>query len=254
MTKILTIKEKILAFISAQGIKKVDFFAKIGVQSSNFKGKNLMSAPGGDMIVKILTEYPELSAEWLLTGKGEMLKTKRTSQHTSVENMPVAMPKDTNNTAITEIPEHKNLQSFFQSSREKSPGAIPLVSEKAVGGFANEHFSIRENDVLEYYVIPKFRYLGVDFMIELTGDSMMPRLYPGDIIACSIIHNSNFIQWNKPHLLATREQGLIVKRLRKSSDSNCLLAVSDNQEYDPIDIPKDEILGIARVVGVIHLE
>lgn len=129
-----------------------------------------------------------------------------------------------------------------------------MVSEKAVGGFANEHFSIRENDVLEYYVIPKFRYLGVDFMIELTGDSMMPRLYPGDIIACSIIHNSNFIQWNKPHLLATREQGLIVKRLRKSSDSNCLLAVSDNHEYDPIDIPKDEILGIARVVGVIHLE
>lgn len=245
------IKQKILLYLQSKNISEYRFYKDSGIT------RGILQQPNGiseENLSRFLDYAKDINSDWLLTGKGEMLKTKRTSQHTSTENMPVAMPKDTNNPAITETPEHKNLQSFFQSSHEKSPGAIPLVSEKAVGGFANEHFSIRENDVLEYYVIPKFRYLGVDFMIELTGDSMMPRLYPGDIIACSIIHNSNFIQWNKPHLLATREQGLIVKRLRKSSDSNCLLAVSDNHEYDPIDIPKDEILGIARVVGVIHLE
>ncbi len=248
----MSVKKRIKDFCKAEGITISAFEYNIGV--SNGYVNAISKSLGIDKLNTILEKYSNLNIEWLLTGKGEMLKTKRTSQHTSAENMPVIMSKDTNNPAIIETPEYKNLQSFFQSSHEKSPGAIPLVSEKAVGGFANEHFSIRENDVLEYYVIPKFRNLGVDFMIEVIGDSMMPRLYPGDIIACSIIHNSGFIQWNKPHLLATREQGLIVKRLRKSSDSNCLLAVSDNREYDPIDIPKDEILGIARVVGVIHLE
>lgn len=71
----LTIKERILSFLESQGIKKVDFFEATGIQSSNFKGKNMSSQPGGDMLVKVLTIYPNLSAEWLLRGEGEMLKS-----------------------------------------------------------------------------------------------------------------------------------------------------------------------------------
>lgn len=71
----LTIKERILSFLESQGIKKVDFFEATGIQSSNFKGKNMSSQPGGDMIVRVLTIYPNLSAEWLLRGEGDMLKS-----------------------------------------------------------------------------------------------------------------------------------------------------------------------------------
>ena len=70
----MTIKERILSFLESQGIKKVDFFEATGIQSSNFKGKNMSSQPGGDMLVKVLTIYPQLSAEWLLRGEGNMLK------------------------------------------------------------------------------------------------------------------------------------------------------------------------------------
>lgn len=75
MEDILTIKERILSFLESQGIKKVDFFEATGIQSSNFKGKNMSSQPGGDMIVRVLTIYPNLSAEWLLRGEGDMLKS-----------------------------------------------------------------------------------------------------------------------------------------------------------------------------------
>ena len=64
-----------MSFLESQGIKKVDFFEAAGIQSSNFKGKNMSSQPGGDMLVKVLTIYPNLSAEWLLRGEGEMLKS-----------------------------------------------------------------------------------------------------------------------------------------------------------------------------------
>lgn len=74
MVTYLTLKEKILSFLSEMGIRKVDFFEKTGIQSSNFKGINVKSAPGGDMLVKILTIYPELSAEWLMRGEGGMLR------------------------------------------------------------------------------------------------------------------------------------------------------------------------------------
>lgn len=74
----MTIKERILTFLESQGIKKVDFFEATGIQSSNFKGKNMSSQPGGDMIVRVLTIYPNLSAEWLLRGEGDMLKSSVT--------------------------------------------------------------------------------------------------------------------------------------------------------------------------------
>lgn len=74
MATFLTLKEKILSFLSEMGIRKVDFFEKTGIQSSNFKGINVKSAPGGDMLVKTLTLYPELSAEWLMRGEGGMLR------------------------------------------------------------------------------------------------------------------------------------------------------------------------------------
>ncbi|MDR0829660.1 MAG: hypothetical protein LBN95_06075 [Prevotellaceae bacterium] len=70
----LTIKQKILYFIKNQGITQAKFFEKFNIAPSNFKGIGLKSEIGTEKIVKILTEFPELSADWLLLGKGEMLR------------------------------------------------------------------------------------------------------------------------------------------------------------------------------------
>lgn len=204
---------------------------------SNWRNRNSIDLP------LVFSICEQINIDWLITGEGTMLRD-------------VAKP-DTITAPIKLISTNKSTEEAtekFKTVSKRTPGAIPLVSEQAVGGFSNEHFSIRESSVLAYYVIPKFRYLKVDFMIEMVGDSMIPRFYPGDIIACSIIYQPNFIQWNKPHLIATREQGLIVKRLRKSSREDCLLAVSDNRDYEPFDLPKDEIAGLAIIVGVIHVD
>ncbi len=100
----LTIKERILSFLESQGIKKVDFFEATGIQSSNFKGKNMSSQPGGDMLVKVLTIYPNLSAEWLLRGEGEMLK----SLSNQVENKVIKIE----NNKDSELP-HTILDKFL---------------------------------------------------------------------------------------------------------------------------------------------
>nr|DAS14481.1 MAG TPA: CI repressor [Caudoviricetes sp.] len=78
----MTIKDKILLFLEEMKIKKADFFLKTGIAPSNFKGVAMNSELGGDKIVKILTEYPDLSAEWLLLGKGAMFRDELPSQKT----------------------------------------------------------------------------------------------------------------------------------------------------------------------------
>lgn len=172
-----------------------------------------------DNISKILNTYNDINPEWLLTGKGEMLKP-------------------TNQAAVT--------------TTDMQQG-IPLVEGTAVGGFWNAKFSIQEQDVKAYYVIPKFQHKKVDFMIEVEGSSMYPKYNSGDVVACRIINEKSFIQWNKTHVIATRDQGILIKRIKKADDG-CLLMVSDNKDYDPFLVSEQEIEGIAIVVGVIRLE
>lgn len=170
-----------------------------------------------DILQKISEMYENISPDWLLTGNGEMLKT----------DYPVAT---------------------------KSNRGIPLVTQNAVAGFGNGDFSISEQDVKDYYVIPKFKYNRVDFMIEVSGSSMYPKYNSGDIVACTIIREESFIQWNKCHVIATKEQGILVKRIKRGDDNNSFLLISDNKDYDPFLVPREEITGIALVIGVIRLE
>lgn len=215
-----TIKERILQFIEYQGEKKEGFFDNLGLSYANFKGVQKKSALSSDSIDKIISKYPEIDLEWLITGKGSMLKS------ISPEEISVKPMAD----------------------------ALPLVMPTAVGGYGNNAFAFSEQDIKEYYVIPKFKHKKVDFMIEVEGSSMYPKYNSGDVVACRIIRDSNFIQWNKTHVVATREQGIIIKRIKPSDNKDTLLMVSDNQSYDPFEVPTEEIEGLAIVVGVIRLE
>lgn len=144
-----------------------------------------------------------------------------------------------------------NKQKPLQNSSEVR---IPLVHQYAVAGFGNSNFSIQAQDVKEYYVVPKFKYSRVDFMIEIYGDSMTPRYNSGDVIACTILKNKNYIQWNRAHIIATEDQGILCKRIKPSEKEGFITAISDNPDYPPFDIPCNEVTGIALIVGVIRAD
>lgn len=218
MDKTLTIKERIIAFLDRSGIKKIDFYNNTGIESSNFKGKNKISQPGGDMLVKILTLYPQLSAEWLLTGRGSMIKD---------DTLPIA---------------HQTTDNH---------DGIPLIPFSAMAGALTG-----ENSVLEYecerYIVPAFN--GADFLISVKGNSMIPTYISGDIVACQRVPmTSLFFQWNKPYVLDT-SQGALIKRIKPGHDKQHILIVSDNEQYDPFELPYSEIYAVALVIGIIRLE
>ena len=220
MEKISPIKEKILLFIERQGITKADFCEKTGISYANMKGKGLFSEIGGAQIGKILYAYNDLSPEWLLTGQGSMLKS---------DEEPIIINK-------------------YDESLE----GLPLYNVEASAGFGSFEQMIGEENIIARYNVPLFKYC--DFMMYVKGSSMYPKYGNGDIIACKILHDVRFLQWHKIYVIATRDQGFLVKRVKKSDKEESICIVSDNKEYDPFDIPKDEILGYALVVGVIRLE
>ncbi len=128
----------------------------------------------------------------------------------------------------------------------------PLLPVDAIAGFGSGNWSITENDIQDRYLVPDFN--SIDFMVRVKGSSMYPKYSSGDIVACKRIQNESFIQWNKTYVIATKEQGIMVKRIRKSEKDDHYLLVSDNKDYSPFEVPKNDIDGIAIVVGTIRLE
>lgn len=248
-----TIHERIAFCVQIFGEGKNTVFAdKLGISEGNVRGYINGVIPKADTLEKIVRTY-DVSPAWLLTGQGEMLKQDVPSVATpgtgAADEGPSSGGKDTKNN-----PNNQKKAIPFTVATQQNLKPIPLVAQTVAAGFGNENFSIAESDVKEYYVIPKFRHCHIDFMIEVTGDSMTPHLNSGDIIACTIVRDSHFIQWNKCHVIATVEQGLLVKRLMPGTDGDHLKAVSDNTSYPAFDIPKDEITGLALVIGSVCLE
>lgn len=68
-------KERIIEFLRKENKSSANFALEIGVQPSSIShiisGRN---NPSLDFIMKMLSKYPDLSADWLLFGKGQMLK------------------------------------------------------------------------------------------------------------------------------------------------------------------------------------
>ena len=73
VNKFSGIKERIIHFIESQGIKKKDFFDKIGITSANFRGKAQNTPLNSTTIENIFTHYPSINLHWLITGKGDMI-------------------------------------------------------------------------------------------------------------------------------------------------------------------------------------
>lgn len=225
MDDISTIKGRILTYLEVMGIKKTDFYASTGLSDSNFKGRNRLSQPGGDMIVKVLTTYPDISTDWLVMGKGDMLR---------VDNDVC-----------------KRLTEPAHHVPDNSQEGIPLIPLSAMAGAFTGDTSVMEYEC-ERYVIPAFK--GADFLIQVKGDSMQPTYYSGDLVACQRVPlNDLFFQWNKAYVLDTM-QGPLIKRIRRGSDDEHILIVSDNTEYEPFELSKSQFHGVALVRGLVRLE
>lgn len=74
------ILDRIKLYIDAKGISISAFEKSVGMSNASFsKAIKNNGAIGTDKLENILSVYSDLSSEWLLTGKGNMLKGEEVS-------------------------------------------------------------------------------------------------------------------------------------------------------------------------------
>lgn len=173
-----------------------------------------------------------VDSSWLLTGEGAML------QETENNNAPTS----------------KHTVEIAHQVPHGSSEGIPLIPLDAVAGFPAESGGGVRLEDCERYVIPEFENKGANFLIRVSGDSMVPLYYSGDLLACRKITDIRFFQWGTVYVLET-SQGVLVKRVQESIDhADSILCVSENSSvHHPFLLPRDDIRSLSIIVGLVRL-
>lgn len=216
----MSIQERILQYIDFKGITPYKFCKDLGFSMGYLDKRGSI---GTDKYLKIIEYYIDINPDWLLTGNGDMLKSKEVKL---VEN------------------ENSKLDNEF----------IPLIPIDAIAGYGTGEVQISKKELLKGYKIPEFKQRGVEYIIRVNGSSMYPKYSSGDLLGCKTVKDLTFFQWGKVYVLDT-DQGPMVKRLFPVTDNEAFLECrSDNIDYPPFKIHKNSIYNVAIVIGVLRME
>lgn len=244
----MTINERFETIIKVlfAGNKRA-FALHVGVSPTvveNVVGKR-QGKPSFDFLEKVCASA-NISAEWLLMGTGEMAMDMFEFRKT-----PLVIHSD---------PKYYENRQNSDTAEDNKPSAhlttepnegIPLIPIEAMAGALTDERTVHDYEC-ERYVVPAFK--GADFLIQVKGSSMYPKYSSGDYVACQRIPMTDlFFQWNKVYVIDTT-QGALIKRIKPGSDKEHVLIVSENEKYDPFELPISAIRAVALVIGVIRLE
>lgn len=268
-----TVRERILFFIKDSQMTVADFERRIGVSSGYIN--NISRSIQPDKLEKISDLFPALNIDWLLLGKGSMKKSiiqldipKKADEGFSIsdlKNIPTTLEVPEQAKEIVERilqaglkftsgDSDKNAESLTVTDALKKPlvkneqtrPRVPLTA--TAGSLSGDSIGVTLEQCEQLPIIHQIP--SYDFTMFIKGDSMSPRFESGDEIACRRIDQSRFIQWGKVHVLDTT-QGFVIKRVYDDGDK--IRCVSYNPEYADFSIPKEDILSMSLVVGLVSI-
>lgn len=223
--KFSTIKSRVVQFAEYKRVNKEKFFEKIGTTSANFRGKPLATPLNSETIVNIITEFPEINLEWLLTGRGSMLKA--------------GVPEKAPAGRLPKPVVAGGLINFYD------------VDFAAGGDIA---FYEDNNAVTPSYTmdIPEF---GGCTAFRTYGDSMSPLVRSGSILFGTIVANwQSHLEYGQIYGIVCLDQRKYLKYIRKDPQNpqTHFLLRSENPEYDDFELPKEAIKSVWLIHGWIN--
>lgn len=206
---------------------KSAFGAKTGLSEARVRSYINGSQPSAEALTKIVRSF-DISAEWLLTGEGPML---RETLHTDPGMQ------------VSETPAFAGTNERRVESQD-----IPLYSFSVTGGLLENIDNSAQyiEDTLHIPNAPK-----CDGAVRVVGSSMTPVIRAGDIIAFALVHDIGHILYGQIYFVdyvIEFDTFMVCKVVRKSERGDDYVSLhSLNPDYDPVDIPRAAIRHLALV-------
>ncbi|MFR0794308.1 MAG: helix-turn-helix transcriptional regulator [Parabacteroides merdae] len=219
--------QRIQQYIENKGISKYRFYQQSGLSNGALdKGENI----GSDKCEKILYAFPDLNSDWLLTGRGSMLK----------------------NNGLELIDNKEDIEKNELPEVNYEYKGAPYYNVDFIGGF-DLVLNDQTNNPDYYINFPPYNKEGVVWC-NITGHSMEPELNNGDFIALKEMTDPiEYLPYGEIYGIIT-DNYRTVKRIRMSERKGFVRLIPTNKspEYGEQEIPINMIRKVFAVLGSMH--
>lgn len=242
-----------------------------------------------DVMKELLKKFPEINKDWLLTGNGSMLvpQIEEVVPEEEDEDDLVLFLRDERkgyDITLTDIYEKtripvktlKEVQQGITELSTKQKNALSKYIEEAREYFREgEVLGSPEGEPTGYYYPEVYAKAGFDFLslssevnkipvyvpnfgrdvlfINVYGDSMYPKYKSGDIIGIKPV-DYVYLVFGHPYVIVFNNDDINIKYVRKGSDDQHVLLVSENANYEPREYPLSIIRAFYAVRGSFNKE
>lgn len=183
------------------------------IGASNTFINSMRRSVGHEKLFRIKSEFPDLSINWLLYGEGEMLNSQLPAVEAGGKQIP-----------------------FFDVEFEGGYDVMVNDQTRTAASFINVPYETRATHAC-----------------RITGRSMQPDIYSGDVILLQYIEDFSWLPLGDIYAIVTTNDMRTVKRLARSENDENYLLVPSNAEYQAQELPKRLIRNVFRVVGTIRM-
>ena len=283
-----SVKNRLIDFLKYKGISQSKFEQQCGI--SNGYVNNIRKGIKSEMFdKKIAPIFPELSKTWLLLGEGSMIvpQIEEVVPEDEEEDDLVLFLRDERkgyDITLTDIYEKTRIPVKTLKEVQQGITELSIKQRNALSKYieeAREYF--REGEVLGspegeptgYYYPEVYAKAGFDFLslssevnkipvyvpnfgrdvlfINVYGDSMYPKYKSGDIIGIKPV-DYVYLVFGHPYVIVFNNDDINIKYVRKGSDDQHVLLVSENVNYEPREYPLSIIRAFYAVRGSFNKE
>lgn len=250
-----TIK-RLRQFVDFKGISKYKFYQLTGIANGYLDREGNI---GTDKCEQIISVFPELNLTWLVTGEGEMTvdSAKATIVTGDINGNGNNVIAGNNNKVGDEIPA-EIVEEIREELKEEVKAeiveaeSIPMVSGEisATSGVDVKAYIEENEDELEY-INPSQKVGHANHAEQLTDMAMAPSFLPGDFMFLKFLKDKTAIVDGKMYYFNTKNRSSMIRKVKV--EGNCLRLIAENPTFGDIIMPKDDVIRVAKIVGMLRL-
>lgn len=232
------------------------FAETVGIKPNSFNYSVNKSEGGPNLqdLTKILVAYPEISPDWLILGKGPMLRDAGTSILNEPQQQYINTDIDLSSKKKIVRLERKHVEQEIIVATQDLSGnnTVAVINYKAAANFKNGYGSQEFFEKQPGMIMPSiFVKKGKQYCsLQVAGDSMHPTIYNNDWVICRFIEKAEWgtIKDNYIYVLVSKLRGTDVKRvLNRLEEKQHLWCKSDNKAHRPYEIQYDDLIQVWQV-------
>lgn len=198
---------------------QASFANLVGVDPANLSRILSRKMKAGESFLNRLVVNLGVSKEWLSTGYG------------------IPYPRE----ASSGTPAHQNPR----------PAGAPVYNIDVTAGCIPLSRMFTDERIIGWLNLPN---LDPQYpVVQVTGDSMIPRIQPGSFISIRPVSISSPLAWGQIYVVVLEDYRL-VKFVRRHPDSDKVILHSANAEYDDMEIDRKDIQGLYLVEAIMSCD